>query len=96
MVGKHLAEPASDQRSVGQTDEERAVSEAMNLRQIEPGTVVIGVDGVVIGEVESVDETGIRVAGQTVPPAAIERVAPDGIHLHLARTAFEARIDPTV
>ena len=72
------------------------MSERVNLQHIDPGTAVIGVDGVAIGEVEAVDESGIRVAGQTVPPAAIERVAQDGIHLHLARTAFEARKDPTV
>ena len=72
------------------------MDETTNLRTIQPGTTVIGVDGVAIGEVESVDEAGIRVAGQTVPPAAIERVAADGVHLHLARTAFEARKDPAL
>lgn len=72
------------------------MNETINLERVEPGTAVIGVDGVTIGTVEAVDEAGIRVAGQNVPPAAIERVAEDGIHLYLARTAFEARKDPAL
>lgn len=72
------------------------MDEKLNLERIEPGTTVIGVDGVTIGEVEEVNQSGIRVAGQDVPSAVIARVAQDGVHLHLARTAFEARKDPTL
>lgn len=72
------------------------MDEQINLEGITPGTAVIGVDGVPIGAVEAVSQSGIRVAGQEVPPTAIERIGQDGIHLRLARTAFEARKDPAI
>jgi hypothetical protein len=72
------------------------MDEQINLAHIKPGTPVIGVDGVPIGTVEEVSQSGIRVAGQEVPPMAIDRIEQDGIHLRLARTAFEARKDPAV
>ena len=64
------------------------------LDKIEPGATVIGVDGATIGTVEAINGEGIRVAGHEVPAAAIERVDRDGVHLQLARTAFEAHQDP--
>jgi len=69
------------------------MSESRQLEQIAAGTAVIGVDGVPIGTVESATQEGIRVAGHDVPTAAIERVTPDGVHLRLAKAAFEAHQD---
>ena len=71
------------------------MSEHRQLETIAAGTAVIGVDGVPIGTVESANQAGIRVAGHDVPMAAIERVTSEGIHLHLARAAFEAHQDRT-
>ena len=64
------------------------------IESIAPGTVVIGVDGVRIGTVETADRTGMRVAGHAVPAAAIARVEEDRVLLHVAKAAFQARRDP--
>ncbi len=67
--------------------------ESGQLATIAPGTAVIGVDGVAIETVESATREGIRMAGHEVPSAAIERVTADGVHLRLAKAAFEAHQD---
>ncbi|HEY8601006.1 MAG TPA: hypothetical protein VIL85_21405 [Thermomicrobiales bacterium] len=69
------------------------MSEKGQLETIAVGTAVIGVDGVQIGTVEAADPGGIRMVGHDIPSAAIERVAADGVHLHLAKAAFEAHQD---
>ena len=71
------------------------MSESVRLETIAAGTAVIGVDGVPIGTVESANHEGIRVSGHDVPAAAIESVTADGVHLHLAKTAFETHQDHT-
>ena len=69
------------------------MSESLQLAAITPGTPVIGVDGVPIGTVEAANQDGIRVSGHDVPSAAIERITAEGVHLRLAKAAFEAHQD---
>ncbi len=67
------------------------MNERENFIEIKPGTPVFTLDGKQLGPVESVGEDRcIRVLTHTVPPAAIERVDDDGVHLCLARAAFAA------
>ena len=65
-----------------------------DLARIAPGTEVVGVDGRSIGTVESARDESLRVAGHTVPAAAIARIEDDRVLLHLAKAAFQARRDP--
>jgi hypothetical protein len=67
------------------------MNEQVNLTNIKPGTPVFTLDGKELGPVESVDgDSSIHVHTHVVPPAAIQRVDDDGIHLHLAHAAFAA------
>ena len=69
---------------------------AVDLTTIEPGMVVYGADGEVLGPVEAVRADGIQVLCHAVPAAAITRVDAAGVHLLLARAAFpNAQTPPT-
>jgi len=57
---------------------------------IATGTPVFGVNGEAIGLVEATEDESFRLRGHVVPRTAIARVDNAGIHLHLARAAFEA------
>jgi hypothetical protein len=67
------------------------MNESTNTIDVKPGMLVFTLDGKQLGPVESIDEDRcIRVHTHTVPPAAIERVDTEGVHLRLAQAAFAA------
>lgn len=71
------------------------MSEGINLDAIEPGMPVYGPNGELLGPVEAINNAGIRVLNQSVPPAAISRIDGAGVHLQLAATAFAAAAPAT-
>lgn len=73
------------------------MGEGSSLSAIEPGMPVYGSNGESLGQVEAIDEGGIRVQNSAVPTEAIARIDRDGVHLHLAATVFatsEHRTNP--
>ena len=66
-------------------------NENLDLSAIQPGMPVFGVDGVLLGAVESIDaDHSFRVLTHIIPPAAIKHIDSEGVHLYLARAAFTA------
>jgi len=60
------------------------------LEQITPGMPVYGIDGELLGAVESILGDSIRLSTHTIPAVAVARVDAMGVHLHIARAAFAA------
>jgi len=72
------------------------MSADVDLTMIEPGMVVYGADGEVLGPVEAVQAASIHVLRHMVPAAAITRVDATGVHLMLARAAFATAQAPVL
>jgi hypothetical protein len=72
------------------------MNDMSDLDAIEPGMPVTGIDGEMIGMVESVHPASIRVADHEIPRAAIAEVTERGVTLRLAKTALMSRRDPEV
>lgn len=69
------------------------MNQSFEQSAIQTGMPVYGVDGVRVGEVESLGENSIHVRGHRIPAAAIDHIDQDAVHLHLARAAFLAHQD---
>lgn len=70
------------------------MSEMIKLDAIDPGMLVLDINGEELGPVESIHPASIRVADREIPREAIATVNARGVYLRIAKMALLAHRDP--